>query len=311
VHSVAAAKAGERNQEVVSILDLIFGGIIEWLEDVLIGFITSGLEMMFQNVNNQVDYAAGVLTMTPMDYMGGTIFNMVLNIGENVIMVIGGVIVTFVMTYELIQMLLEKNNMVDFEVANIYKWIFKCVVIAFIGANVFNIVGAAFELGSWAVSGAAGAIGNTTAEFPDATAIAAALAGRPLGELIGIFFTVFIAGILFNVLSIALFIVTLGRMIEIYITIALAPIPLATLASREWGSMGNNYLKSILAVAFQGVLMMVCFGMYAAMIAGIAADLLNADTFAVQIWQALGLTVLLAYSLFKTGAVSRSIFGAH
>lgn len=290
---------------------MIFGGIIEWLEELLIDYIAVGLGLMFENVNSQVDYAAGVLTMTPMDYLGGTIFNMVLNIGQNVIMVIGGIIVTFVMTYELIQMLLEKNNMVDFEVANIYKWIFKCVVIAFIGANVFNIVGAAFELGAWAVNGAAGVIGDTTAEFPDSSAITDALEGRPLGELIGIFFTVFISGIFFNVLSIALFIVTLGRMLEIYVTIALAPIPLATLASREWSSMGNNYLKAILAVAFQGVLMMVCFGMYAALIGGIAADLLDADTFAVQIWQALGLTVLLAYTLFKTGAVARSVFGAH
>ena len=281
------------------------------IEEMLINFISSGLGMMFSNVNSQVDFASGVLAISPMAYMGGSIFNMVLNIGENVIMVIGGLIVTFVMTYELIQMLLEKNNMVDFEVANIYKWIFKCVVIGFIGANVFNIVGAAFELGTWAVSGATGIIGDTTAEFPDTTAIADALEGRSFGELLGIFFAVFITGIFFNVLSIALFIVTLGRMLEIYVTIALAPIPLATLASREWSSMGNNYLKSILAVSFQGLLMMVCFGMYAALIGDVAASLLDADTFAVQIWQALGLTVLLAYTLFKTGAVSRSIFGAH
>jgi hypothetical protein len=296
---------------VANIFDVLFGGIIEWIEEMLISFIASGLSMMFSNVNLQVDYATGVLTTTPMDYMGGVIFNMVVGIGENVIMVIGGLVVTFVMAYELIQMLLEKNNMVDFDVVNIYKWIFKCVIIAFIGANVFNIVGSAFELGAWAVNGAAGVIGDTTAEFPDTAEIAEALEGRGIGELLGIFFAVFVGGIFFNILSIALFIVTLGRMLEIYVTIALAPIPLATLASREWSSMGNNYLKSILAVAFQGVLMMVCFGMYAALIAGIAGSLLDADTFAVQIWQALGLTVLLAYTLFKTGAVSKSIFGAH
>jgi len=296
---------------VENIFDVIFGGIIEWIEEMLISFIASGLGMMFNNVNSQVEYATGALTITPMDYMGGVIFNMVLAIGENVIMVIGGLIVTFVMTYELIQMLIEKNNMVDFEVANIYKWIFKCFIIAFIGSNVFNIVGASFELGAWAVNGAAGVIGDTTAEFPDADEITDALEDREIGELLGIFFAVFIAGIFFNILSIALFIVTLGRFLEIYVTIALSPIPLATLASREWSSMGNNYLKSILAVAFQGVLMMVCFGMYAALMVDISASLLDADTFAVQIWQALGITVLLAYSLFKVGSVSKSVFGAH
>ena len=109
------------------------------------------------------------------------------------------------------------------------------------------------------------------------------------------------------ILSICIFLVTYGRMIEIYVVTALGPIPLATMGSSEWRSTGQNYLKSLLALGFQAFLIMIVVGIYAVLIRNIsgAADIAGA------IWGCMGYTVLLCFCLFKTGSISKSVFGTH
>jgi hypothetical protein len=110
-----------------------------------------------------------------------------------------------------------------------------------------------------------------------------------------------------HALSICIFIVIYGRMIEIYLMTSIAPIPFATMSNKEWGSMGQNYLKSLFALGFQAFLIMVCVGIYAVLVQSITAD----TDIMGAIWTCVGYTVLLCFTLFKTGSLAKSIFNAH
>ena len=128
-----------------------------------------------------------------------------------------------------------------------------------------------------------------------------------LSGLLGLWFQTLVVGLTMNILSICIFLVTYGRMIEIYAVTALGPIPLATLGNAEWRGMGQNYLKSLLALGFQAFLIMVVVGIYAVLIQQIG----TADDISGAIWGCMGYTVLLCFCLFKTGSISKAVFTAH
>ena len=110
-----------------------------------------------------------------------------------------------------------------------------------------------------------------------------------------------------NALSICIMLVIYGRMIEVYLTTSVGPIPLATMTNRDWSHTGQNYLKSLFALAFQAFLIMVCVGIYSVLVQSIATD----GNISGAIWACMGYTVLLCFALFKTGSLSKSLFGAH
>ena len=128
-----------------------------------------------------------------------------------------------------------------------------------------------------------------------------------IGELLGLWLQSLIVGIFMWALSICIFIIAYGRMIEIYLVTSVAPIPMAATTNREWGQMGQNYLKSLFALGFQGFLIMVCVAIYAVLVRNMIVDT-NVST---AIWSCMGYTVLLCFTLFKTGSLSKSLFGAH
>ena len=215
---------------------------------------------------------------------------------------------TFVATYELIQMLLEKNNMHEVDVANLYKWMFKTACAVLILSNTFNIVMAVFDVSQSVISRSAGLIQGSTAVSPDMlNNLQTTLEGMDLGPLLGLWLQSSVIGLTMQALGIIIFVLVYGRMIEIYLLTSLAPIPVATLSNREVGGMGQNYLKSLFAVGFQGMLILVCVGIYAVLVQNIAA---GGDPIGA-IWGTVGYTVLLCFMLFKTGTIARSIFGAH
>ena len=219
-----------------------------------------------------------------------------------------GLILTFVATYELIQMILEKNNMHEFDVANIYKWVFKTACAILILSNTFNIVNAVFDVSQSVIAQSAGLIQGSTDITPDMLAtLETTLEGMELGPLLGLFMQSLIIGFTMKALGIVIFVIVYGRMLEIYMLTSLAPVPVATLANRELGGMGQNYLKSPFALGFQGLLFLVCVGIYAVLVQGIAT---GGDPIGA-IWGIIGYTVLLCFMLFKTGSISKSIFGAH
>ena len=290
-------------------MDKVLESLVEWLKEILVGGIVNNLSGMFDSVNSQVGAIAGQVGATPQAW-NGAIYSMIRTLSDNVILPIAGVILAFVMTMELIQMISDKNSMHgDVDTWMFFKWIFKTACAVLIVTNTWNIVMGVFDVGQSVVNSAAGVISGDASV--DITTVIVDLEERlmemDLGPLFGLWFQSLFVGICTWALTICIFIITFGRMIEIYLVTSVAPIPMATMASRESGNIGQNYLRSLLALAFQGFLIIVCVAIYAALVQNIAVG----TDISYAIWTCMGYTVLLCFTLFKTGSMAKSIFSAH
>ena len=286
----------------------IIDSITEWLKELLISGITANLSGMFDTVNSKVGEIAGEVGKTPSAWNGG-VFSMIQSLSDNVIIPIAGIILTFVMCYELIQMVIEKNNLHDIEIFMFFKWIFKTFVAVLILTNTFNIIMGIFDMSQHVVSNAAGVI-ITDTNIDITTAIAnmgEKLKEMDLGPLLGLWLQSTLIGFTMHALSICIFVIIYGRMIEIYLMTSMGAIPFATMVNREWGSMGQNYLRSMFALGFQAFLIMVCVGIYAVLVQSIAID----EDIIKAVWTCVGYTVLLCFTLFKTSSMAKSLFNAH
>lgn len=290
-------------------MGMIMDSIAEWLKEILVGGIISNLSGMFDSVNQQVGDIAGQVGATPQVW-NGTIYNMIRSLSDNVIIPIAGVILAFVMTLELIQMVADKNNMHgDVDTWMFFKWIFKTAAAVLIVTNTWNIVMGVFDVGQSVVNSAAGVIsGNASIDINTIIVdMEDRLMAMDIGPLFGLWFQSLFVGICTWALTICIFIITYGRMIEIYLVTSVAPIPMATMVSKEGGNMGQNYLRSLFALAFQAFLIIVCVAIYAALVQNIAVG----TDISAAIWTCMGYTVLLCFTLFKTGSMAKSIFSAH
>ena len=289
-------------------MDWLFDGITDWIRQFLIEGIMASFAQIFGYVNDQVADIATQVGQTPEGWNSG-VFAMVRNLSETVVLPIAGMILTFVLCYELIQLIIEKNNLQDFDTFNIFKWIFKTFIAVFILTNTFNIVMAIFDMAQSVINSSAALItGSTDLGSPEMmTALEIMMEDMGIGELMGIWLQIQLIGFAMFIMSIIIFIVVVGRMLEIYLTVSVAPIPLSTMVNREWGQMGNNYLKALFAVAFQGFLIMVCVAIYAVLVGNIS----TAANIHVAIWTVVGYTTLLCFMLLKTGGLAKSIFSAH
>ena len=288
----------------LNILDII----TDWIKGILRDCIMGNLDGMFDQINSEVGEVAANVGMTPAAWNAG-VFSMIRNLSDNVVVPIAGIIITFVLCYELISMLMEKNNFHDFETYAIYKWILKAFIAVYLVTHTFDITMAIFELGQNVVQQSAGIItGTTSLDFATVIGdVSAQLEAMELGELFGLLVETMLLKITMPILSFCVMIVLVGRMIEIYIYCSIGAIPFATMTNREWGQMGNNYLRGLVALGLQGFFIMICVAIYAVLIGQITSG----TNLHIAIWQCAGYTVLLCFSLFKTGSVSRSIFNAH
>lgn len=281
--------------------------LTDWLKGLLIEGIMGNLTGLFDTVNTRVGEIAVQVGTTPAAWNAG-VFSLIRQLSETVILPIAGLVLTFVATYELIQLIIEKNNLHDLDYWIFFKWIFKTAAAILILSNTFNIVMAVFDVSQQVIQQSAGLIQGSTAITPDVlNDMQTQLEAMELGPLLGIFLQSFFVQFTMTALNIVIFVIVYGRMIEIYLMTSLAPIPFATSANREAGHMGHNYFKSLFAIGFQGMLIMVCMAIYAVLVQSIAT---SGDMMAA-IWECVGYTVLLVFVLFKTGSLSKSIFGAH
>lgn len=288
------------------------GGILDKISDAikefLVGLIESNLTNMFTDVNDKVGTIATEVGKTPSSW-NGSIYTMVKGLSDNVIVPIAGIIITFVLCYELISMVTEKNNMQEMDTWMFFKWFFKAAVAIYLLTNTFNIVMAVFDIGQHVVGGAAGVIGGSTSIDIASTldTMRTGMEAMEIGELLGLSIETLLISLCLKIMSILITVILYGRMIEIYLTVSVAPIPFATMTNREWGNIGTNYFRGLFALAFQGFLIMVCVGIYAVLINNmIIADDIHSALFSVAAY-----TVILCFSLFKTGSLSKSIFNAH
>ena len=288
--------------------DAIFEAIEVWMRTLLTTMVTSNLQNMFTDVNEKTGEIATQVGQTPQGWNSG-IFNMIHNLSNSVIIPIAGMIITFVMCYELISMLTEKNNLHDIDTWMFFKYVFKMMIAVYLLSNTFNITMAVFDLGQHVVNSAAGVISHDTAIDTTQllTSIETAMVNMELGELVVLALETLLVSFGMKIMSIVITIACYGRMIEIYLYTSVAPIPFATLTNREWGQIGSNYLRGLFALAFQAFLMMVCVGIYGVLVASIRISTnLHASLFGIASY-----TVLLCYTLFKTGSLSKQIFNSH
>ena len=289
-------------------MDFLINALTDWLKEMLVGGIMSNLSGMFDSVNQQVADISVQVGQTPQGW-NGSIFSMIQNLSETIIIPIAGAILAFVMTLELIQLIVEKNNLHDVDTWMFFKWVFKSAAAILIVTNTWNIVMGVFDVAQSVVAQAAGIIGSDASIDISTvmTDMETRLMEMDLGPLFGLWVQSLFIGITMWALYICIFIVIYGRMIEIYLVTSVAPIPMATMMGKEWGGMGQNYLRSLFALGFQAFLIIVCVAIYAVLVQGIATE----DDIIMAIWTCVGYTVLLCFTLFKTGSLSKAVFQAH
>lgn len=281
--------------------------ITDWLKSMIISGIMGNLSGMFDSVNQQVGQIAGDVGTTPANF-SPAVFSMIRNISESVILPIAGMVLTFIACYELIQMLIEHNNLANFETWTFFKWVFKTFLAVTLISNTFNITMAVFDVAQQVISRSGGLIsGSTSVSDATLTAMQATLEGMDLGPLLGLYLQTFVVQVTMLALSAIIFVIVYGRMVEIYLMVSLAPIPFATFGNHEQSHTGQNYLRSLFALGFQGFLIMICVGIYVVLIQNLSFS----DNIISSIWGVMGYTVLLAFTLFKTGSLAKSVFAAH
>lgn len=289
-------------------MDLIWQKFTEWLKELLVSGIMDNVNGLFDNVNSRVAGIAGQVGATPQGWNSG-VYGMIRTLSDNVILPIAGVVLAFVMTLELIQLITEKNNMHDVDTWMFFKWIFKTACAVLIVTNTWNIVMGVFEAAQSVVNSAAGIIiSDTSLTFNEHIAgFEAKLLDMEVWSLLGLWLESVVVHLSMWALTICIFIITFGRMIEIYLVTSVAPIPMATMMGKEWGGMGQNYLRSLIALGFQAFLIIVCVAIYAVLVQSIATE----SDIIMAIWSCVGYTVLLCFTLFKTGSLAKSVFNAH
>ncbi len=281
--------------------------ITDWLKSMIISGIMGNLTGMFDSVNQQVGQIAGDVGTTPANF-SPAVFSMIRNVSESVILPIAGMVLTFIACYELIQMLIEHNNLANFETWTFFKWVFKTFLAVTLISNTFNITMAVFDVAQHVISQSGSLISSSTAINGDTlAAMQTTLEGMELGALLGLYLQTFVVQVTMMALSAIIFVIVYGRMVEIYLVVSLAPIPFATFGNHEQSHTGQNYLRSLFALGFQGFLIMICVGIYAVLIQNLAFS----DDIIASIWGVMGYTVLLAFTLFKTGSLAKSVFAAH
>ena len=288
-------------------MDTIFQKITEWLKEMLVSGIMESLSGMFDSVNQQVSDVAAQVGTSPVNFSPG-VFAMIRNVSESVIIPIAGLILTFIACYELIQLIIDHNNLANFETWIFFKWVFKTFVAVLLITNTFNITMAVFDVAQHVVNASAGIIsGSTAVDASTLESMRETLEEMELGPLLGLFLQSFVVQLCSMILSVVIFVIVYGRMVEIYLMTSLAPIPFATFGNREQSQIGQNYLRSLFALGFQGFLIMICVGIYAVLIQSVSFS----DNIVASLWGIMGYTVLLCFTLFKTGTLAKSVFNAH
>ena len=263
---------------------------------------------IFDDANAATGDIASQVGLTPSQW-NGSIFTMIQSLSKNVVIPIAGLIITFVLCYELITMITEKTNIHDIDTFMFFKYVLKSCVAVMLLSHTFEITMAIFDVGQWIVNQAAVSITNDT--YVDVTSIYIqfrdSLDAMGTGELIALMLEAAVVSLAVKAIAILVSVVLINRMIEIYLYCSVAPIPFATMTNREWGNIGTNYIRSLLSLAFQGLFIMVIVGIYSALV----KDILIVSDLHSMLMRIGMYSIVLCLTLFKTSSISKSIFNAH
>jgi hypothetical protein len=283
--------------------------ITELIEGILQGWVLNNLSTMFTDVNTKVGTIAGEVGQTPSSW-NSSIFSMIRSLSDNVMIPIAGMIISAILCYELITMVMDRNNMHEMGSEFFFRYLLKACVAVLLLSKTFDITMAIFDVGNHLVTRSASVITGSTSLDVSSTLQAmfnSQVGTMEMGELIGLGMETAIVSIFMKFMSVLITVILYGRMIEIYLYISVAPVPFATLSNREWGSIGNNYIKGLCALAFQGFFIMVCVAIYSVLVSGVSV----AGNLHTALWSVAAYTVILCFSLLKTSSLAKSILHAH
>ena len=284
----------------------IFDKIEEFFRELLLGGIKANLESMFLDINNQVNSVAADVGKTPMGW-NGEVFSFIKNINDSVIIPIAGLIITAVLCIELINMVMQKNNMHDTDTFEFFKYIIKMWIAVWLVSHAFEFSMAVFDVAQSMVNKAAGVINTSaTVSRDQIVQMVDALKDKGLGELLMIMFEISLVKVAIQAISIVIMLVVYGRMFEIYVYSSVSAIPFATMGNKEWGQIGTNYIKGLFALGLQGLILMVCLGIYAVLVKTI-----NFTDIHTSIFMVLGYAVLLGLMMLKSGTLAKSVMNSH
>lgn len=275
--------------------------------------IAAVLSNTFTNLNTNVNASTGLAGATPQIW-NPTIFGFIQGVSENVIIPLSGIVITYVLVYELITMVIDKNNFHEFDTSLFIRYIGKAVIAVLLVTHSAEIIEALFEAGGSIVRDVTTEIGVANYDISIGDTLNSMLTSGSsdytVNELVVFLLISILLWIAIWCMSIYIMVIMYGRFMEIYLYMSVAPMAFATMTNREWGNIGTNYLRSMLALAFQGFLIMVCCGIYSTLILNLGT-LTADDDFGQAICQVLIYTLVLAVALGKTGSLSKSLFGAH
>ena len=284
----------------------IFDKIEEFFRELLLGGIKANLESMFLDINNQVNSIATDVGKTPMGW-NGEVFNFIKNINDSVIIPIAGLIITAVLCIELINMVMQKNNMHDTDTFEFFKYIIKMWIAVWLVSHAFEFSMAVFDVAQSMVNKAAGVINTSgTVSGDQIVQMVDTLKDKGLGELLMILFEISLVKVAIQAISIVIMLVVYGRMFEIYVYSSVSAIPFATMGNKEWGQIGTNYIKGLFALGLQGLILMVCLGIYVVLVKTI-----NFTDIHTSIFMVLGYAVLLGLMMLKSGTLAKSVMNSH
>ena len=284
----------------------IFDKIEEFFRELLLGGIKANLESMFLDINNQVNSVAADVGKTPMGW-NGEVFRFIKNINDSVIIPIAGLIITAVLCIELINMVMQKNNMHDTDTFEFFKYIIKMWIAVWLVSHAFEFSMAVFDVAQSMVNKAAGVINTSaTVSGDQIVQMVDPLKDKGLGELLMILFEISLVKVAIQAISIVIMLVVYGRMFEIYVYSSVSAIPFATMGNKEWGQIGTNYIKGLFALGLQGLILMVCLGIYAVLVKTI-----NFTDIHTSIFMVLGYAVLLGLMMLKSGTLAKSVMNSH
>ena len=282
--------------------------IIEYIRDFLMGVCIDNLNSMFDYVNERAGQIAISAGQTPGSF-NSSILDLIRNLSNNVMVPIAGLILTYVLVYELISMVVNKNHGNEFSTGDFFKYFFKMVIAVELVSHTLDITLAFFDVGQYIVNQASSVISGSTAIDASSTMnmLINGMQDMELSELFLLALETLIVNFFTKILSVIITTIMFGRMIEIYLYVSVSPVPFATLTNREWGTIGTNYIRGVLALAFQGFFMTLCVGIYSVLIRNMT---ISTDMH-MSLFSILAYTLVLAISLYHTGSLSKSLFNAH
>lgn len=310
------------------IFDSFIEAIEEFFTNVLAGASSSAIDSalnLFKNGLNSDSIVGDALTTTPNAYEGGDIFLIIDNICDNIVAPIGGMILVIILLYELISVVIGGNNFREFDTSIFFKWIFKCLCGVILISHTSDIIIGVFSMGSGITKDALelAVTGDVITEEIATIAgdIQTMLTTQCEGEW-GILVTFLLFSLIMWIAVVAslviVMLVIISRMIEAFMYISIAPIPMSTFMNKEWGTIGNNWLRNLLAIAFQGVFIVVAIALFQTMFTVTLQGMLEVDLTdgaSIDLYFNMILCIVwaiaLCFTVFRSSSVSKSVFNAH